>query len=139
VRIGEGVIVTAPGETFTEIGMAVKQRAPGRPTLYAGYTNGAVGYFPIAAAYPEGGYEPAYSNRSYGSPAPAAPECERMLVEGGVRLAESLFAEREPFAGDDWSASGFLPGLELEPLQRPATGDYAPPRTAQPAREGGRR
>ena len=61
--------------------MAVKQRSPGRPTLYAGYTNGAVGYFPTAAAYPEGGYEPAYSNRSYGRPAPVAPECERMLVE----------------------------------------------------------
>jgi hypothetical protein len=131
VRVGEGAIVTAPGETFTEIGMAVKERAPGRPTLYAGYTNGAVGYFPTASAYPEGGYEPAYSNRSYGRPAPAAPECERLLVEGGVRLAESLFPEREPFAGEDWSASGYLPELAHEPLRRPATGDYAPPRTAR--------
>ena len=73
VRIGDGVIITAPGEPFTEIGMAVKQRSPGRPTLYAGYTNGAVGYFPTPAAYPEGGYEPMYSNRSYGRPAPMAP------------------------------------------------------------------
>jgi neutral ceramidase len=141
VRIGEGAIVTAPGETFTEIGMAVKERAPGRPTLYAGYTNGAIGYFPTAAAYSEGGYEPAYSNRSYGRPAPTAPECERLLVEGGVRLAESLFPEHEPFAGDDWSASGRLPELAHESLQRPATGDYAPPRTArhpERAHNGGR-
>src|SRR4029079_7805555 len=65
VRIGDGVIVTAPGEPFTELGLAVKERSPGRPTLYAGYTNGAVGYFPTADAYAEGGDEPAYANRSH--------------------------------------------------------------------------
>ena len=99
VRIGEGVIVTAPGETFTEIGMAVKERAPGRPTLFCGYTNGAIGYFPTPDAYPEGGYEPAYSNRSYGAPAPVVPESAAQIVEAGVRLAESLFPEREPWHG----------------------------------------
>jgi hypothetical protein len=35
VRIGDGVIVTGPGETFTEIGIAVKERAPGRPSSTA--------------------------------------------------------------------------------------------------------
>jgi hypothetical protein len=131
VRIGDGVIITAPGEPFTEIGMAVKQRSPGRPTLYAGYTNGAVGYFPTPAAYPEGGYEPMYSNRSYGRPAPMAPACERLLVEHGVRLAESLFPEHEPYTGAGWSADGPVPVLVLEPLRRPAGGEYAPPRTAR--------
>src|SRR5581483_3180894 len=130
VRIGDGVVVTVPGEAFTEIGMAVKERSPGRPTLYAAYTNGAVGYFPTAAAYPEGGYEPVYSNRSYGRPAPVAPACERILVERGVRLAESLFPEREPYAGDEWAASGTLPTLPERRIERPASGDYAPPATA---------
>jgi neutral ceramidase len=131
VRIGDGVIVTAPGEAFTEIGMAVKERSPGRPTLYAGYTNGAVGYFPTASAYPEGGYEPVYSNRSYGRPAPVAPECERLLVERGIRLAETIFPECEPFRGGDWTASGTLPTLPLERLERPRAGEYAPPPTAR--------
>jgi hypothetical protein len=130
IRIGDGVIVTGPGEVFTEIGMAVKERSPGLPTLYAGYTNGALGYFPTAAAYPEGGYEPAYSNRSYGLPAPASPACERLLVEGGVRLAETLFPEKAPFEGDDWSASGAVPALPRELLERPAAAGYAPPPTA---------
>jgi neutral ceramidase len=130
VRIGDGVIITGPGEVFTEIGMAVKQRSPGTPTLYAGYTNGALGYFPIATAYPEGGYEPAYSNRSYGLPAPASPACERVLIETGVRLAESLFPECTPFSGDDWSASKDVPSLTTELLERPAHADYAPPPTA---------
>ena len=131
VRIGDGVIVTAPGEPFTELGLAVKGRSPGRPTLYAGYTNGAVGYFPTAAAYEEGGYEPVYSNRSYGQPSPVAPQCERILVETGVRLAESLFPEREPFAGDDWSAHGTPPALPVEPVAPPPAGVFAPPRTAK--------
>ena len=122
MRIGDGVIITAPGEPFTEIGMAVKQRSPGRPTLYAGYTNGAVGYFPTPAAYPEGGYEPVFSNRSYGRPAPMAPACERLLVERGVRLAETLFPQCARFEGDDWAASAELPGLPEEPLRRPDTG-----------------
>jgi hypothetical protein len=144
VRIGDGAIITAPGEAFTEIGMAVKERSPARPTLYAGYTNGAVGYFPTASAYHEGGYEPAYSNRSYGRPAPVSPECERLLVEGGVRLVETLFPEHEAYEGDCWVASGVLHGLPSEPLLRPAAGEYAPPRTAhhpgEPRQqEGGRR
>jgi neutral ceramidase len=130
VRIGDGVIVTAPGEPFTEIGIAVKERSPGSPTLYAGYTNGAVGYFPTPAAYPEGGYEPVFSNRSYGRPAPMAPACERLLIERGVRLAEALFPERARFEGDDWAARGDLPGLPAEPLRRPEAGAYEPPRTA---------
>ena len=64
IRIGEGAIVTAPGELFTELGWAIKTRSPALPTLVAGYTNGAVGYLPTPEAYVEGGYEPAYSNRS---------------------------------------------------------------------------
>jgi hypothetical protein len=132
VRVGDGVIVTAPGEAFTEIGMAVKERAPGRPTLYAAYTNGALGYFPTAEAYEEGGYEPAYSNRSYGAPAPMAAECAGILVERGVRLAESLFPESPPWAGGSWEATGALPGLPGIRLERPEHVDYAPAETARP-------
>src|SRR5439155_25349718 len=109
---------------------AVKERSPGRPTLYAGYTNGAVGYFPTAVAYDEGGYEPEYSNRSYGRPAPVAPECERLLVEGGVRLAERSFPEFPPFSAEHWHASGTLPTLPVDEIVRPTAGEYAPPKTA---------
>jgi hypothetical protein len=132
VRIGSGAIVTGPGEVFTEIGIAVKERSPASPTLYAGYTNGALGYFPTAEAYAEGGYEPAYANRSYGYPAPMAPECERLLVERGVRLAESLFPERSPCPGGDWKASGDPPRLGRALLARPEGGEYSPPPTATP-------
>jgi hypothetical protein len=131
VRIGQGLIATGPGEVFTEIGMAVKERAPGRPTAYAGYTNGALGYFPTAAAYLEGGYEPTISNRSYGQAAPMSPACERMLIETAVRLAERLFPECPPFAGENWEATGRLPALARSLRERPPAESYTPPRTAK--------
>jgi neutral ceramidase len=93
VRIGEGAIVTGPGEIFSEIGLQVKERSPAEVTLYAGYTNGMVSYFPTAAEYPFGGYEPAYGNRSFGLPAQVAPECEAILADTGARLVASLFPE----------------------------------------------
>jgi neutral ceramidase len=95
VRIGDGAIVAAPGEIFGEIGLAVKERSPADVTLYAGYTNGILSYFPTAEEYPLGGYEPGYGNRTFGLPAQVAPECERILVESGARLVGSLFPERE--------------------------------------------
>jgi hypothetical protein len=109
IRIGDGVIVTGPGEIFSEIGLAVKERSPAEVTLYAGYTNGCVSYFPTASEYPRGGYEPSYGNKTYGLPAQVAPECDRLLVETGVDLVQSLFPEREAVPGGDYCASGALP------------------------------
>ncbi|MEA2291980.1 MAG: hypothetical protein QOF17_1000 [Solirubrobacteraceae bacterium] len=132
VRIGDGLLLSTPGELFTELGWAIKERAPGLPTVALGYTNGAVGYFPTEEAYGEGGYEPAYSNRSYGTPATVAPECAQMLVETAVRLGERLFPERDPFAGDDWTPSSTLPELPPVVHRRPPTDQYQAPPVAAP-------
>ena len=83
IRVGDGVIVSGPGEVFSEIGMAVKERSPGRPTMYAGFTNGLIAYFATAAEYAYGGYEADYSRRGHGNPGHVAPECEQILVEIG--------------------------------------------------------
>ncbi|HLI15629.1 MAG TPA: hypothetical protein VKV23_06215 [Acidimicrobiales bacterium] len=116
VRIGDGLIATGPGEIFTEIGMAVKERAPGVPTLYLGYTNGIVSYFPTAAEYPYGGYEADYACRSYGLPAQVAPECEQILVETAVRAGEELFPDAIAWdATKGWHATGKLPELPAPP------------------------
>lgn len=124
IRIGDGVIVTGPGETFTEIGLAVKQRAPGRPTLYCGYANGLVTYFPTADEYPYGGYEPGYGNRSFDLWSQVTPEAERILVETGVRLAERLFPGCEPWPDEaGWTARAGAP--EPPPRERLAHPDAA--------------
>jgi len=57
LRFGDVALVTAPGEIFTETGMETKRRSPLPRTLPVGYANGSIGYVPIPAAYPEGGYE----------------------------------------------------------------------------------
>jgi hypothetical protein len=120
VRIGDGVVATGPGEIFTEIGLAVKERSPADVTLYAGYTNGCISYFPTASEYPRGGYEPSYGNKTYGLPAQVAPDCDRLLVETGVDLIQSLFPERAAGPAGDYRASGKLPKAPPLPVvERP--------------------
>jgi hypothetical protein len=39
-----------------------------------------------------------------------APECEQILVENGVRAAEELFPDAQPWdGGRGWTATGELP------------------------------
>jgi hypothetical protein len=122
IRIGDGAIVSGPGEVFSEIGMAVKERSPGVPTMYAGFTNGLIAYFATAAEYAHGGYEADYSCRGHGNPSHVAPECEQILVETGVRAAESLFPDAQPWdAARGWTATGHLPSpLPPDLLPHPA-------------------
>jgi neutral ceramidase len=121
VRIGDGVIVTGPGETFSEYGIAVKERSPGTPTLYAGYTNEILGYLPTAAEYQFGGYEAGYGYKSVGLPSLFDSSVEEILVSTGVRLAERLFPEAEPWDADrGWLAAGELPELETAPFEHPS-------------------
>jgi neutral ceramidase len=118
VRIGDGVIATGPGEIFTEIGLAVKERSPADVTLYAGYTNGLLSYFPIASEYPLGGYEPGYGNKTYGLPSQVSPESDRILVQSAVELVRDLFPERAAADPGDWLATGALPSPPRRPLLR---------------------
>jgi hypothetical protein len=123
IRVGEGVIVSGPGEVFTEIGMAVKERSPGRPTMYAGFSNGLIAYFFTEAEYAHGGYEADLSQRGHGNPSHVAPACEHLLVETGVRAAEELFPGVPGWPdGAGWTASGNLPApLPPHPLDHPSS------------------
>jgi neutral ceramidase len=122
LRIGDGAIVTGPGEIFSEIGMAVRERSPAAVTLYAGYTNDIITYFAAASAYPHGGYEPGYGNRSFGLPAQVTPECDGRLVAAGLDALAQLFPDAPPrAAGDDLLAAG-------RPLQPPPTPTASPSR-----------
>ncbi|MFN8224133.1 MAG: hypothetical protein U0R50_12905 [Gaiellales bacterium] len=121
VRIGDGAIVTGPGETFTEYGMAVKERSPATPTLYAGYTNGLLGYLPTANEYQHKGYEAGYGYKSAGLPSLFDPSVERILVEAAVRATEELFPGCKPWVEPGaWTASGALPRLEKRALVHPS-------------------
>lgn len=122
LRIGDGAIVTGPGEIFSEIGLAVRERSPAAVTLYAGYTNDLITYFATAAAYPAGGYEPGYGNRSFGLPSQVAPECDARLVRAGLDALAQVFPDVAalPPAGDDLRASGRAPAVPGAPVERPS-------------------
>jgi hypothetical protein len=120
VRIGDGLLISVPGETFSEIGMAVKERSPATPTIFCGYTNGMVGYIPTADEYRYGGHEPVLGNRAAGTPSVVAPSTDGVLVRAAVRLAERLFPGREPWPDErGWLASGALPVLPPDELRHP--------------------
>jgi neutral ceramidase len=57
VRIGELGIATIPCEVFTEIGLAIKDLSPMRPTFVVELANGHYGYLPTPRHYDLGGYE----------------------------------------------------------------------------------
>jgi hypothetical protein len=122
VRVGDGVIVTGPGETFTEYGISVKRRSPARPTLYAGYTNGMLGYLPTANEYQYRGYEAGYGYMSVGLPSLYDPSVEQIMVESAVRVAERLFPEVAPRVEPGaWAAAdGEVPRLEPFHLVHPS-------------------
>ncbi len=121
IRIGDAAIVTGPGEIFTEIGLAVKERSPADVTFYAGYSNGCISYMPAASEYPLGGYEPGYGHKTYGLPAQVSPETDRLLVQTGVELVRTLFPDRAAPDVEGWLATGALPEPPPgEPLVRPS-------------------
>lgn len=91
IRIGDVAIAAVPGEVFSEIALAVKQRSPATTTLFAGYSNGIISYLPTADEYPYGGYECDYAHHSYGLVEQVAPATERMVVDTCSALIDELF------------------------------------------------
>ncbi|MFW6163772.1 MAG: neutral/alkaline non-lysosomal ceramidase N-terminal domain-containing protein [Planctomycetota bacterium] len=89
LRLGDALLVTTPGETFVEIGLAIKAASPLPNTFVLGYTNGNVGYIPTAAAFDEGGYEVERAYQFYGLHN-FAPGVERTVTEAGIALAKEM-------------------------------------------------
>jgi len=96
IRIGDVAIVGLPGEPCNEIGQAVKDRSSAPFTLFAGYSNGYIGYFPTAAEYPYGGYEPSYSHHNTELLEQVAPESEEILVRSCLEAVALAFSEGRP-------------------------------------------
>jgi hypothetical protein len=76
------VLVTFPGEPFTEIGLRLKQRSPFPNTFVAGYSNGWIGYAPTADCYDKGTYEDSLT--------PLAPEWEQLYDSKALELIRGL-------------------------------------------------
>jgi neutral ceramidase len=57
IRLGDAAVVALPGEPFTSVGRAIRERSPIRHTMVLGYADGYIGYVPDRPAYESGGYE----------------------------------------------------------------------------------
>jgi hypothetical protein len=91
VRIGELALVSFAAETFTEIGLAVKQGSPARHTLFLSLTDGCISYLHTAASHPEGGYEVDVAPLAYRYPGRLRAECEAIASERARGLLGRLW------------------------------------------------
>ena len=91
LRAGDIALVTAGGEVFSKTGLAVKRRSPFSQTLFAGYTNGKVGYIPLPEEYSRGGYEVNEAYLSARLPAPFAPRASALVEQTAVELLKGIY------------------------------------------------
>ena len=83
MRFGDVALTTAPGEIFNQIGVEIKRRSLIPDTLFAGYSNGSIGYMPVPEAYPHGGYEVDRACR-------IGPGSAKMLIDEALRQLAAL-------------------------------------------------
>jgi hypothetical protein len=93
VRINDVALVGVAGELFVEAQLAIKAASPFPSTLVAAYTNGCVGYIPMAEAYPDGGYEVEHSYKGYRLPAAIAPGAAETVTATAIDLLQAAFAK----------------------------------------------
>lgn len=91
-RIGDCAVVGAPGEIFGAIGTAVRRQSPAPVTIFAGYSQGSLGYIATPDEYPHGGYEPSVSHRGYGQPAPFSPDVAGIIERTAMELLQEVFS-----------------------------------------------
>lgn len=92
IEVGPLALVSAPGELFVELGLAVKRGWRRRHAWICGFANDSIGYIPTRRAYPAGGYEIAEAYKYYGYPAALGPEAG----EHYVATARALIGRPQP-------------------------------------------
>ncbi len=82
------IIITIPGEAFSQIGLNIKKIFNGYTVLLCGYSSGTIGYIPTKQAYSEGGYEVERAYRLYGFPGPLSSSVEEDIYKAVKLLLE---------------------------------------------------
>jgi hypothetical protein len=89
-RLDDFVLVGMPGEPFVEIGLGTKERCKAKHTLFAGYCNGVLAYWPTAETVAQGGMSVSAAVRTYKIPAPPTAETVPIIVAAFGELLEDL-------------------------------------------------
>jgi len=82
IRIGDFVLVSFPGEAFSEVGLNIKRQSPFEFTFLASYSNGSIGYAPTADAYGRDAYEDTLTR--------LAPEWQAMYEKKALEMIGKL-------------------------------------------------
>jgi hypothetical protein len=91
IRMGELAFVSAPGELFAELVVAVENASPVAHTFVVGHANDALGYLFTDAAAMEGGYEVVHGS--------AAESVERPFLDAAIKaLTQAAHCERRGLA-----------------------------------------
>lgn len=92
-RLGDLALVTFAAETFTEIGMKVKDASPARQTLFASVSDGCVSYLHTAEAHPEGGYEVDVAPLAYRYPGRLQAGSEAIALAAADEMLQALWGK----------------------------------------------
>lgn len=90
-RLGDCALIAHAAETLHEIGAAIKTGSPAPITLFAGYSNGSIGYLPTTAAHAQGGYEVELSPYIYRLPGLLDPGCEALVTGQSLHMLQALW------------------------------------------------
>lgn len=82
LSVGDVCFAGFPGEPFTGVGLAVKEKSPFTLTITACCANGYEGYYPMASAFDEGGYEVLTAQYAKG--------CAEAIIDSSVRVMGKL-------------------------------------------------
>jgi len=89
-RLDDFVLVGMPGEPFVEIALAVKERSKAGHTMFAGYCNGSLAYWPTAETVAQGGMSVSSALKTYCISAPPVAETADIIVGGFDEVLEEL-------------------------------------------------
>ena len=89
-RIDNCLLVAMPGEPFVEIGLGVKKRAKDLHTIFGGYCNGVLAYWPSADTVAKGGMAVEASVKTYDISAPPVAETVDIIVDHFSLLLSEL-------------------------------------------------
>ncbi len=95
LRIGELALVTFAAETFTEIGLKVKEMDRAKHTLFASVSDGCISYLHTASSHNEGGYEVDTAPLAYRYPGRLQADCENIALAATGEILARLWQSRE--------------------------------------------
>lgn len=90
IRLDDFVVLGMPGEPFVEIGIRAKDHSTAKHTMFAGFCNGVLAYWPNAETVSRGGMAVESSLVTYNISAPPVTETSDIIVAEFANLLNDL-------------------------------------------------